>query len=153
MENKLISMTAFVLNEQRFKEDDAVCNFRITNYAHFLSQPLKLDMFVQAGDDGEFLENCDCVSDNGCCVKRNTYNESLGKVLFEGFNVETDMHNATKREIIWLNKPINKVFLRLTFYNGNVQTRFMPDDNIKTVEDLLKYNLTLTPTSLKQIYG
>ena len=138
MENKLISMTAFVLNEKRFKEDDAVCNFRITNYAHFLSQPLKLEMFVPVGDDGNILEDRDLfyttVPDGHSESLAIQYKEAKEKVLFEGCYAEKQTEYYS-------------------LYTSGDKLLWVGWNYSKKIEDILHADLTLTPTALKQIYG
>ena len=61
---KLISMTDFVLNqkqsesfnEKTFINESLISLENIRNYANFLIQPLKLEMFVPCDEDGNVLE-------------------------------------------------------------------------------------------------
>jgi len=138
MLTKLVSMVDFVLNEQRFKEDDAVCNFRITNYAHFLSQKLTLGMFVPTDENGNVLKD-PWATDNDAGsekeIEQINYNNAKSKVLFEGCKAE----NRT----------------------GSYWSVYAPEDKIiwvqwndsKTIESLIYTELTLTETATKQIYG
>lgn len=128
---KLISMTDFVLQRAKksilplnvietFKEGGKITN-EIFNYANFLKQPLKLEMFVPCDEEGNVLEEPDKefeLSYWDCSTKISKYQQAKEKVLFEGFRVSKA-----------------KLFI----------------NSEKTIEDLIKYDLTLTPNATKQI--
>lgn len=138
---KLISMTDFVLEKQRFKEDSDTAIFKITNYANFLKHPLKLEMFVPCDEDGNVLEepskkiylasisyaqliNSDLVQ----------YQQAKEKVLFEGF--ENYFFELKEHDVFVLNEKI-----------------FSTKD---LVENLLEYKVlefNLTPNAIKRIFG
>src|SRR5690606_1777432 len=104
---KLISMTDFVLliSKQTTNEGNLlVRNFnKIKNYANFLKQPLKLEMFVPCDEDGSILEHpiyttnhsdeCYCKGceeeTKRCSDLQDQYQKAKEKVFFEGF-VYTD---------------------------------------------------------------
>jgi len=134
-ERKLISMTAFVLeqnnkNSGKYKNEEAsTLLFKlyksIFDYANFLNQPLTLGMFVPTDLEGSVL-----TKENSflSCNKGFEYGEAKERVLFEGFEIE-------KGELD-----------RVT----NGQVGFYPE-NFKTIEDLVKYNLNLTQQAINQI--
>lgn len=145
---------------------------KIFAYAEFLRQPLNLRMFVPAKlVDGVWVvleepkydkldryckkEKCDC--DNDTEVENYTcrfkeYQEAKDRVIFEGFCIMEDKHYSTKREIIWMPDNITQVWRRLTFHSGKIEVHFFDCyDEFKTIENLVKYNLELTPTAQKQI--
>lgn len=99
----------------------------------FGKQPLEIWQFVPCKlVDGVWvvLEDCDCVSDNGCCVKRNEYQQGKSLCLFEGFELIDEKQNT------WIFKFKN-------------ETWFIQKD--ETIEFLTDMEITLTPASEKQI--
>lgn len=102
---KLISMTDFVLREQnrliqasnaRLKEFSSQYLDRIFNYANFLKQSLKLEMFVPCDEDGDTLQepeefkewmNSDHYFNASESITHQCrmYKKALEKVLFDGF--------------------------------------------------------------------
>lgn len=86
--NKLISMTDFVLKQiEQFKKDGAPQRIQyLGNYANFLKQTLKLEMFVPCDDDGNILEE---LNEIGGIVQYpeelKQYQKAQEKVIFEGF--------------------------------------------------------------------
>lgn len=126
---KLISMTDFVLEQQ--KEHLSLRDFNIKNYAKFLKQPLELWMFVPCDEDGNVLElptkeNSLNTIDHES--KMMDYREAKERCLFEGFSY--DGFKYVER----LNYCINI---------KNIERM--------TIEELVKRNLQLTKTALKQI--
>ena len=98
---KLISMTDFVLNESKTKDKEtSIVN--IYNYALFLKQPLKLEMFVTCDNNGNVLkepiyttnhsDECYCKGceeeTKRCSDLQYQYRKQKEKVLFEGFEVK-----------------------------------------------------------------
>lgn len=135
----LISMTDFVL-QQYSNNYHANTPTRILNYARFLKQPLKLEMFVPCDEDGNVLEEpkgwsngeCDiydCCSI--CCCEQ--YKKAKEKVLFEGFEyIETENYFFVFNE---------EKLVRLQ--RSNFKT--------ETVEFIAGQEVELTSTALKQI--
>jgi len=155
---KLISMTDFVLelynNTNAIKNEngwEAVQIHRIqsfvkcANYANFLKKPLKLEMFVPCDDEGNVLKEVekgrdklydsqDTSSDSQHYhqqwhMRINQYQQAKEKVLFEGF--ETD-------------KSYQAVNHKLRFFVYDIRES-------DTIEDYIKFNLTLTESAKKQI--
>lgn len=137
---KLISMTDFVIQE-KFKPI-SIIEFadRVCNYAEFLKQPLKLEMFVPCDYEGNILID-PCAEDNDAGteieIRQIEYNNAKSKVIFEGFMY---IHAWFGGHIVAKNK------------NGNCQISLFDFD---CVEELLneerELNVTLTETALKQI--
>lgn len=142
-------MTEFVIqqrSELMFKELGKAC----CKYADFLKQPLKLEMFVPCNDEGNVLEEPEIYSqwvrekfNDGLeneqqineCKK---YHQAKERVLFKGF--EWDF----SEEMIVYELP------------NNGQWQFAIDDlETETIESFggIEYQIELTPTALKQIYG
>jgi hypothetical protein len=75
---RLISMVDLVLQGYNINQ--------INNYANFLKQPIKLEMFVPCDDDGNAIKlpnACICTDLCRLCKK---YQQAKEKVLFEGLN-------------------------------------------------------------------
>lgn len=151
---KLISMTDFVLNEQKetsIKEMDLSFSdrslkklSRIYRYANFLKQPLKLEMFVPCDEEGNVLEEPteDIKNEFGSGYASNQEKQLLDdlieeweqakeKVLFEGFTIddfEIDksgvMLNSKKWQSVWMIEG-------------------------RTVEEMVYTHATLTPSAIK----
>ena len=131
---KLISMTNFVIQE--WEKDMYTDDFTkiVKNYAYFLKQPLKLEMFVPCDEDGNVLED---IIGNGMIhnysEKVKQYEQAKDKVLFEGFDIYSngDLHNAF-----------------VTFESSSLE--------IMNVENLItdfQYSFYLTPNAIKRIFG
>ena len=130
-------MTDFVLDKQRFKEDSDTAIFKITNYARFLKQPLKLEMFVPCNEDGNVLED---IIGNGMVdnysEKVKQYQQAKERVLFEGFTYFKD-------------KEEDSFLVRNSFFKIH-DLEFLN----YTIEDLLNStlnNIKLTKSAIKQL--
>lgn len=122
---KLISMVDFV-----FKQDEINGGFgqeeidKVWEYAKFINQPLELGMFVPCDEDGNILKEPKLRFELMSYVETYDYKEykkAKERVLFEGFEDKE--------------QPF--------FAFGSFENR--------TIEDLVKYNLTLTPNVIKKI--
>lgn len=172
---KLISMTSFVLQRDitDIKQRDS-----IVKYATFLRQPLKLEMFVPCDEDGNVLEkpkktdyqvdvNTKCsgwkylydsndkligyYDDRKWKEDFVKYKQSKEKVLFEGFDL--NQKDLSKLENIFC---LTKECFQITFFTkekgcfmDNLKTNKTYE--IKTIEDLIEYDLQLTENAVKQI--
>ena len=134
---KLISMTDFVLEQNDYLTcDEASPNFvkKVVNYACFLKQPLKLEMFVPCDDNGNVLED---IIGHGMIhnysEKVKQYEQAKDKVLFDGFDIYSngDLHNAF-----------------VTFESSRLE--------IMNVENLItdfQYSFYLTSNAIERIFG
>ncbi|KUY28046.1 hypothetical protein [Elizabethkingia ursingii] len=161
MENKLISMTDFVLSKERasgyyesqidFYDGECKDKANIIAYAQFLKQPLALWMFVPCDENNVSLEEptsikwvygCEQYFEQDKAWKE--YKKAKSRVLFEGFEIE---------------KSKSRIGFYLAEYNyidySIVQNNFSsPSKYLTTIEDLIIYSgLTLTETAIKSIYG
>lgn len=145
---KLISMTDFVLEQSKltgYDISDYDWIIRIVNYAKFLKQPLKLEMFVPCDDGGNVLEHpiyttnhsdeCYCKGceeeTKRCSDLQDQYQKAKEKVLFEGFEV--------KRNYIMYYD-----FMYMMTYE-------LENKNIESIIEKIPNNtLTLTENALKQ---
>ena len=150
----LIPMTDFVLriNEIEKEIDQFFDSWRmkqlriIENYAKFLKQPLKLEMFVPCDDDGNVLaepkkphtfasENSDEY------IKKwkseiEIYNKAKEKVLFEGFKLYKD-YECAKYEEIYIDAEV-------------CDGKFTIEELIKDVGEA---KIKLSQTDLNAIFG
>lgn len=136
---QLIGMTAFVLEQENNPNEHNPSNKYkdCLNYANFLSRQPQLSDFVACGKDGLPIEYNKTASeifadDNGHCriisKEEYTYNKSLDKVLFKGFQWNSKGY-AYKDDLM-----IDEEFI----------------ENL-TIESLTPYNLELTDNAIKSI--
>ena len=164
---KLISMTDFVLeqkqkisfNESTFINTELISLEKIRNYANFLKQPLKLEMFVPCDEDGDILEVPTNYENRllNMMTEYNdevyTYKQSKAKVLFEGFEVQYD--NSYNTCLIYENN--NEIKIQLQFRKIENDVRLIINEDIihdcNNIERLvgLKNKPLLTENAVKQI--
>lgn len=142
--NKLISMTDFVLEQKKKLKNapdayDQYC--KIVNYAELLKEPLKKGMFVPCDEDDNVLNEpfeCSCagyVEDCiGCEFTDIKYQKAKEKILFKGFQFSFCVENIT-----CISNKENDTNI-LFFNDGRI---LLDSKEIKTIEDLIPYNLTL----------
>ena len=146
---QLIKMSDYVLEQiEKLKNSEInILQFRnnIEAYANFLKQPLTIGMFVPCDDDGNVLEEPKCIyiyktqpfecsSDEMYRCRK--YLEAKEKVLFKGFEVKEEVFVHGKIHY-FIQKEDNKVM-----YNFN--NEWVVYGKLKTIEDLIPYNLELT---------
>lgn len=161
MENKLVSMTEFVINSnekrmssnpynERDYDNDFICE--VVEYAKFLKQPLALWMFVPCDEDGNVLEQpCDIMNTDGCrdCACRE-FKKAKSRVIFEGFKIIDFEEHQTETL---------KYTRFLQWDDIEIASKKEWEDNwdfeYPTIESLsLNNNLEITLTeTAKQIYG
>ena len=148
---KLISMTSFVLEiekssytqteKYRIIEWENKCQAfdKIINYAKFLRQPLKLEMFVPCDEEGNIISKFYSEKENTKNLTfsqlSNQYQIAETKVLFEGIEFIT-------------NGGVNFLIIKedtFAFFDYNIKFKNF------TIEDLIQYNLQLTENAAKQI--
>ena len=126
-------MTDFVLENAKQPYVEGTKYKDLVNYANFLKQPLKLEMFVPCDEDGDILEEptnyekrlLNMMTEYNDEVYR--YKQAKEKVLFEGFKVIKQDNITITIEYDHFQLDYNKVL--------NVFA------NHRTIEDLAKYNL------------
>ena len=157
---KLISMTSFVLENAKQPYVEGTKYKDLVNYAKFLKQPLKLEMFVPCDNDEEILKPqyiagkeviYNELVEEFIMDKVKEYNEAKEKVLFEGFNL--NQKDFSKLESIFC---LTKECFQITFFTkekgcfmDNLKTNKTYE--IKTIEDLIQFELELTESAIKQI--
>jgi hypothetical protein len=157
---KLISMTAFVQQELKGKVLYHHLE-KVVNYSDFLIQKFKIWMFVPCklvGSDWVVLEeplqyrsfiDLENEMDDDIPLKVlhncKEYHEAKKRCLFEGF--EYFKTNWDLAELAHLGKKENSQYVKNknTFCQINIK-----DFENKTIENLVQYNLELTPTAQKQ---
>ena len=147
-EFKLISMTTFVLAQNYtttldmsqidFYDRELSILSKIRNYAQFLKQPLKLEMFVPCVE-GEPIEYFELKKTGGkfCQVGSEIEKESREKVLFKGFTA----------------KEMDGKFWYVYDNNGEFFYSFplINSDLYRKVEDLIQLDLELTESAINQL--
>ena len=127
------------------------------NFDEFLEQPLKLERFIPCDDEGDVLEvptNYEMRLLNMMTEYNDevyTYYQAKAKVLFEGFNL--NQKDFSKLESIFC---LTKECFQITFFTkekgcfmDNLKTNKTYE--IKTIEDLIQFELELTESAIKQI--
>lgn len=154
--NFLINMTDFVINKRKellrhseYKNDLENYANIIYKYARFLKQLLNLGMFVPCDKIGNVLvepnpkeiyptptaeEEIDFLD----CLEQ--YQQAKEKVLFEGFEIDKNLHLVYRDEI-----SIGR------FISYKNESKFIFRDSMKTIEDLVEFGFKLTESTLKQI--
>jgi hypothetical protein len=146
--DKLIGMTYFVLKQENvngvFGQDEID---KVWKYANFLKQSLCLWMFVACKlVDGVWValrvpdkENYKADYKDGRLFKYDLkeYQQAKEACIFTGFELDYDTIVRNKKIRLWFTE--NKIFLDNTY------------TEIKTIEDLVKHNLTLTETAKKKL--
>jgi hypothetical protein len=146
---KLIPMTDFVIQE--WEKDIYTDDFAriVNNYARFLKQQLKLEMFVPVDEDGDVL-NYEEIKQSVIegTENWNIWENAKEKVLFEGFKSTARFKVSSGFEDMSF----------LCYNNGNTQvlvTDFTQEEpkteTCCTIEDLIKFKLLLTESAIKQL--
>lgn len=151
---KLISTTDFVIQKEKEYQfrDDCEFAYEVRKYANFLKRPLELGMFISCDENGHFLqepEHYDLWRKHGSFTQYGEHLTSVcepffkakEKVLFEGFEVieiskkTKILSDKNKKFHIWINEE-NKI-----------------DEihDFKTIEDLILFDLELTPNAIKNL--
>ena len=145
---KLISMTDFVLNqkqsesfnEKTFINEALISLENIRNYANFLKQPLKLEMFVPYNEEGniyayEYEEPIqeDYWSENGTVYSGELFKHDLNrymkykkakeKVLFEGIPIA---------QAKWLVKTLSTIE-SLSYISNTITPIYLNNNAIKQI--------------------
>jgi hypothetical protein len=127
-------MVEYVLEKRMSFDGTALDRFKkCGRYANFLSQPLKLGMFIPCNDVGEILEEPIAPAQNARSGKTHyqnqlkEYQKALDEVIFDGFEM---CQNLKSYECLY-NRELN-IHIPVRFKN-------------KTIESLIPYKLKLKP--------
>lgn len=137
---RLISMVDYVL-EQDLETPKGRKISEIVKYGLFLKQPLELWMFVPCDKEGNVLEAVPYYADG--IEKVNEYKKAKERCLFEGFAIEEESFIS--------NIPHFYLEIDGVKIMWNFNDKWVFYKGFKTVEDLIKYDLQLTQTAIKQI--
>lgn len=127
---KLISITDFVLEQSKRIMNVEITHLeshnQIVNYANFLKQPLKLEMFVPCDEDGNVFDKKSIYADKDKyhmfeSEKFDAYQKAKEKVLFEGIDLDT--------------------------------AKFHCNRNDRTIEYFTSFDVKLTPNAVERIFG
>lgn len=146
----LISMTDLVLEQDKISTKSYAFDAKVVRYANFLKQPLKLWMFVPCDENGNVLEEPerDNFLTHGICRTDDLtkalkqHQQAKERCLFEGFNLIEISKNL---------RIIKNEKLDCQVFANQFQNVYYLCNEFSTIESLIKYNLALTPTSIKQI--
>lgn len=141
---KLISMTDFVLDKQRFKEDSDTAIFKITNYGNFLTQPLKLEMFVPCDEDGNVLEEPNLVLN---------FTNKEGYYNYDGFEKAKLKYQKAKEKVLFENYSVVKQSTYSIVVDSHGRNVWLSWNESKTIESLINEvtEVSLTPNTIKQL--
>lgn len=149
----LTSMTDFVLEQRKMHQGDFedYADF-ICRYALFLKQPLAINQFVPCKlVDGEWVfleephrEDYDMYDDTVFLIHIQEYQQAKERCLFNGFEVKKRNCNDSVFEYI-------ENGLIAIYYFNSKNNKFQQNTDYKKIEDLVRYNLQLTKTALKEI--
>ena len=151
----LIPMTDFVIEyAPKFNpfgtDEQILCLDYIHNYAKFLKQPLKLEMFVPCDEEGDILEEPTNYKKRllNMMTEYNdevyTYYQAKAKVLFEGFELVRFIDKENPCYVV--SNGENEVTFHIGLYNFSKGVKFA-----KTIEDLIHIKPILTESAIKQI--
>jgi len=137
-ENKLMSMVDFILEQdKRIELYQGTQMQNCINYAKFLKQPLSIEMFVPCKlVDGVWVVLDQFMEIKGRKLELKEYQQAKEKCLFEGF--ETLEHPYLPD-----NKSIAISEILHIFWHNEI-SGWKLSSGLSTIEDLVKYNLTLT---------
>ena len=136
----------------------------IVNYANFISQPLKLEMFIPCDEDGNFKKKPQWTFENQDWIHEDEreYNEAKSKVLFEGWEYlgldKQGNHklfpNHSQESID--NYDVSKDYDYLTFIKSDIHTFLTDGDeecshSYHTIEDLAGWEITKNCLKLLQL--
>jgi len=146
---KLISMIAFIKEHsenaklEEYNQVNETFVNKIINYANFLSEPLQLWMFVPCDKNNVPLDEPKQVSPDGVkwqdYVKQ--YQQAKERCYFEGFEIKDGTRNYTV--------SFKEHFGLHPFFK--IDADWFKSKKYSTIEDLVKYNLTLTQTAKNRI--
>ena len=132
-DGSLIPMTDFVNNVgnmENYPSHEKALSW-IYNYATFLKQPLKLEMFVPCDDEGNILEEPK--------IEEEYVDEHTTQIFAQ---YQYDLDKAKERVLFELNSPVA------------VETMNYPISRNRNIEDLANFGgIKLTPNALNAIFG
>jgi len=122
---KLISMTDFVLNETNRPTTLSDSFQKCVTYAKFLKQPLKLGMFVPCDEDGNVLVHPNYIK---------------GKRTARVYNDRMDIYQKAKERVLFKGIDLDTA-------------KFHCNRNDRTIEYFTSFEVELTPSAIKNIFG
>jgi len=147
---KLISCTDFVLKQKDELKLRANLHYyveafdlawKMINYANFLKQTLTLSMFVPTDDEGYVLSN---PKDSTLQYQKiiDEYQQAKERVIFEGFEgrYSESGYQVSNENIL------------IVFYDAGYIVTYKDcfDYKTNTIENLIQFNLTITPNAVKK---
>jgi hypothetical protein len=142
---KLIEMVDFVLEQKQNLEIGKDFIKVVCNYANFLNQPRKLEMFVPCDDERNVLDRP--LFDEKNLPYGIKYDKAKEKVLFEGFEYRKELRNSGGNYTHFITN--NKIEIYIKW--GGFYVFCKTENKIENIEDLIKYDLTLTKSAIKKL--
>lgn len=146
-------MTEFVLEQGNPSNSDSEFADKVMAYANFLSQPLEIWMFIPCDEDGNVLEEPKDYADileQGSrvyhydnIIEARKFQQAKERVLFEGFYVQTNYSEKTKKTYKYVRNKFPHVFSFEQLKNNTI------DSLLTSFKE--EFQLTLTQTAIKQI--
>lgn len=142
MENKLIQMTTFVLEQAKSPIHRIDVAFNCIKYAKFLKQPLTLGMFIPVDENNVLLEE-------PVAPKNFWESDEQDAQLWAQHQYDSDKYNEAKERVLFegFYKEFNAV---MSPQGGYLDVEGLKNRNIETI---IGAELTLTATAIKSIYG
>jgi len=146
---RLISMVDFVITQWSI-DLNKTQRERINNYANFLKQPLKLEMFVPCDNDGNVFEEPEYHEPHSedeigqHDELQYQYQQAKQNVFFEDWRFDSEAD-----DFIYLKHK--DLMLIIDKWNSSFE---MISENcyaIENIEDLIQFDLTLTQTAIKKL--
>ena len=145
---KLISMTDFVLQEQKGGQQvnsiTSQLHYRlrcIKKYAEFLKQEIKIEMLVPCDENGEILE-------------RPVFQENFSEEQLCDFQILREEFEEAESNVLFYDVDYFYDEGRLTIKFGDRFTHFEDLKNGYIIEDLACwYNLSIKPNIVQRIFG
>lgn len=146
---KLISMTDFVLEQEKLypcsdlkdynEINEKVLN-AIINYAQFLKQPLKLEMFVPCDEDGNFLEEP-------------IFHEPNNENEIGNYEKLIEEYYEAKDKVLFDNYLVIKKSNYSVVIDSHGRDVWLSWNQSKTIESLINEvtEVSLTPNAIKKI--
>jgi len=147
----LISMVAFILQDNGIHQ--------VVSYAKFLFQKLELWMFVPCKlvdgvwvvlEEPKEIPCAECLDHHSltcdfCKEELKEYQQAKERCLFEGFEYKKELKNSGGNYTHFLENKDIQIYIQWGGFH------LFGKYDLKTIEDLVKYNIELTPTAQKQI--
>lgn len=121
-------MTDFVINNQKNDQSSSHSFLLCVQYAKFLKQPLELWMFVPCNDNGNIL---------AMPYNYNAFTNELPREVYSYSFTDCVNYRQAKDRVLF--EGVNEIQASIVLQSNLI------------IENIIHFDLTLTPTALKQI--